>query len=54
MSGREGSGVVLMAGGGPGRLLGTWVGVVEGPPTEAGVGVRGGPWACAEAWWCCC
>lgn len=42
MSGRKDSGGVLMAEGGPGRLLGTWVGVEEGPPTEAGVGVLGG------------
>lgn len=37
VSGSEGSGGVLMAEAGPGRLLGTWVGVEEGPPTEAGV-----------------
>lgn len=37
VSGREGSGGVLMAEAGPMRLLGTWVGVEEGGPTEAGV-----------------
>lgn len=53
MSGKEGSGGVPMAEGGPGWLLGTWVGVEEGPPTEAGVEGPGGTWACAEAWCCC-
>lgn len=53
VSGREDSGGVLMAEGGPGRLLGMWVGVEEGPPAEAGVGVLGGTWACADAWCCC-
>lgn len=44
VSGWEGSGGVPMAEGGPGRLLGMWVGVEEGPPVDAGVEGRGGPW----------
>lgn len=43
MSGKDGSGGVLMAWGWPGRLPGTCVGVVEGPPTEPGVGGCSGP-----------
>lgn len=54
VSGWEGSGGVLMAEGGPGRLLGMWVGVEEGPPAEAGVDGCGGTWACAGARCCCC
>lgn len=42
-----------MAEGGPGWLLGMWVGVEEGPPVETGVVGCGGTWACAEAWCCC-